>query len=172
MRYNLTVELMTTRQTVRRKEKEIQDIELIDRIIAQSQVCRLGLCRDNLPYVVPVSFGYDGEFIYFHTASEGLKLDYIHANPRVCFEFEHDVKVVPDDTSACKWTVSFYSVIGFGTVSEITDPQGKAYALNQIVRHYSGRDWEVDVRELDRPRTWRVTIDSISGKKSKDKVGL
>ena len=32
-----------------------------------AQICRLGLCKDNRPYIVPVNFGYDGEHIYFHT---------------------------------------------------------------------------------------------------------
>ena len=87
---------------MRRKDKEIQDQELIGQIIAQAQVCRLGLCRDGKPYIVPVSFGYDGEFIYFHTALEGMKIDFMTTNNQVCFELEHDVKVIPHDTAACK----------------------------------------------------------------------
>jgi len=41
---------------MRRKEKEIQSRDLIDQILAKSQVCRLGLCKDNRPYVVPEQF--------------------------------------------------------------------------------------------------------------------
>jgi hypothetical protein len=38
-----------------RKDKEIMDRKLISRIIKNCQVCRLGLAKDNTPYIVPVS---------------------------------------------------------------------------------------------------------------------
>ncbi|MDI6771721.1 MAG: pyridoxamine 5'-phosphate oxidase family protein [bacterium] len=157
---------------MRRKDKEIQDRGLIDKIMAQAQVCRLGLCKDNAPYVVPVSFGYDGAFIYFHTAREGMKLDYLASNNRVCFELEHDVKVIPSSAEACEWSVSFYSVIGFGTVEEIVDPPSKVHAVNQIMKHYSGREWNLDERSLEKTRLWRILIERITGKRSKDKIAL
>lgn len=157
---------------MRRRDKEVQERELIERIIAAAQVCRLGLSRDNLPYVVPVSFGYDGAAIYFHTAMEGMKLDYLASNNRVCFELEHDVRVVPSADDACEWSFSFYSVIGFGTVEEVVDPPRKAQALNLIVRHYSDREWGIGERSLEKTRVWRISIDRMTGKRSKDKTAL
>lgn len=154
---------------MRRKDREVQERSLIDQIMAKAQVCRLGLCKDNQPYVVPVSFGYDGSYIYFHTAQEGMKLDYLAANNRVCFEMEHDVMVVPGAV-ACAWSFSYYSVIGFGTVEEVVDHQGKAHALSQIVKHYSGRDWDLSDRSLEKTRTWRISIEQITGKRTKDKT--
>jgi nitroimidazol reductase NimA-like FMN-containing flavoprotein (pyridoxamine 5'-phosphate oxidase superfamily) len=157
---------------MRRKDKEIQDKDLIEQIIAQAQVCRLGLCRDRMPYIVPVSFGYDGKFIYFHTAREGMKIDFIAANNQVCFELEHDVKVIPNDNTACKWSFSFYSVIGFGTVEEITDSHLKPYALNQIMIKYSNREWDFDEQLLGKIRLWRISIEQITAKGSKDKIAI
>jgi len=157
---------------MRRKDKEIQSKGLIEKVIAKAQVCRLGLCKDNMPYIVPVSFGYDGEYIYFHTAFEGMKLDYIAFNNRVCFEFEHDVRVIPDANEACKWSFSFYSVIGFGTVEEIVDPQRKVYALNQIMQHYSDREWNCNEKLVEKVRLWSISIEQITGKQSKDKVAI
>ncbi len=155
---------------MRRKDKEIQDRDLIEQIMAKAQVCRLGLCKDNEPYVVPVSFGYDGSFIYFHTAREGMKLDYLAANNRVCFELEHDVRVVADPEDACGWSFAFHSVIGFGTVEEVVGPSRKAYALNQIMRHYSGREWSLSERSLEKTRLWRISVERVTGKRSRDKI--
>jgi uncharacterized protein len=155
---------------MRRNDKEILDKNIIAQIIHQAQVCRLGLCRDGQPYIVPLSFGYDGQSIYFHTALEGRKIDFMTANPRVCFELEHDVKVLPHDTVACQWTFSFYSIIGFGTVTEITASPLKAAALNQIMQKYSGRAWEFNDQQLAKTRLWRLAIDQISCKASKDKL--
>ncbi len=157
---------------MRRQDKEITDRAAIDRIIARAQVCRLGLCRDNRPYVVPVSFGYDGVYIYVHTAGEGMKIDYIIANNKVCFELEHDVAVVPDAATACKWSFSFYSVMGFGVIEEITDDQSKVDALGQIMKHYSDRDWDLDETRVARTRLWKITIDQVTGKQSADKKAL
>lgn len=154
---------------MRRTDKEIKESGSIDRIIAQAQVCRLGLARENTPYIVPVSFGYDGKYIYFHSALEGMKIDFLLANPKVCFELEHEVNVVPNDTSPCNWTFSFYSIIGFGTVEEISDIETKTDGLNQIMKHYSGREWDFNEQQLKKIRVWRIAVEQITGKQSKDK---
>jgi hypothetical protein len=157
---------------MRRKDKEITDKDLINQIIAKAQVCRLGLSNHNKPYIVPISYGFDGTYIYFHTAVEGTKIDYISINPHICFELEHDVKIIMNDSLACKWTQSFYSVIGFGTVQEITDHQHKIKAFNQIMMHYSGKEWDFDEGMLNKTRLWKITIEQLTGKKSLDKTTL
>jgi len=83
---------------MRRKEKEITNRPEIDTILKGAQVCRLALARENEPYLVPVFFGYDGSRLYFHTAREGRKLDFVAANNRVCFEVELNVNLTPDIT--------------------------------------------------------------------------
>jgi hypothetical protein len=44
---------------MRRTDKEIRSREEIDEIIRGSHVCRIAMAMDNMPYIVPVSFGYD-----------------------------------------------------------------------------------------------------------------
>jgi nitroimidazol reductase NimA-like FMN-containing flavoprotein (pyridoxamine 5'-phosphate oxidase superfamily) len=156
---------------MRRKDKEIQDRELVSQVIKSCQVCRLGLARDDVPYIVPVSFGYDGQAIYFHTAREGKKLDYIAANNAVCFEFEHGVQVVPHDSDPCKWSFSFQSVIGNGRIHELVAREDKIEGLNHVMRQYSGREWAFGDKTLDAVRVWKITIETISGKQTADKAG-
>jgi len=150
---------------MRRTDREITDQETIDQIIAAAGVCRLGLSKDDHPYVVPVSFGYDGNALYFHTATQGMKIDFMSANPRICFELDQDVSVVRDEQVACKWGQLFSSVIGFGTVHEITDPPGRLAAMNQVMRHYSGKEWEFDPETFAQVRLWCITIDQLTGKR-------
>jgi nitroimidazol reductase NimA-like FMN-containing flavoprotein (pyridoxamine 5'-phosphate oxidase superfamily) len=154
---------------MRRTDKEITDQELISRVIQNAQVCRLGLARENIPYILPVSFGYDGEAIYFHTAKEGRKIEFLTANNRLCFEFEHDVRVITNDSNPCKWTFSFQSVIGYGYVQELTEIPSKIDGLNKVMRHYSGQDWTFSEENLEAIKVWRITIESLTGKQSKDK---
>ena len=155
---------------MRRAEKEITDLSTIELIIKNALVCRLALSKDNSPYMIPISFGYDGKNIFFHTAKEGMKLDFIKDNDSVCFEMEHDIKLVKNESSPCNWTFSFYSVIGFGKIEEIFDSETKKYALNQIMIHYSGREWSFPDLSFEKIRVWRILIDKITGKQSKDKI--
>ena len=153
---------------MRRKDKEIKDQEIIENVIKNSEVCRLGMSWDNEPYVIPISFGYDGGAIYFHTAVKGKKIDFFEANNRICFEFEHGVKLLPDDDTPCNWTFSFQSVIGFGRISEMLTDEEKISGLNHIIQQYSERPWDFSDARLDNLRVWKIEIDEISGKQSDD----
>lgn len=154
---------------VRRMDKEITTRAEIDEIIRGADVCRLAFAVDGEPYIVPVSFGYDGTAVTFHTAMSGRKIDCIAANNRVCLEFERYVKLIRDAEGACKWTFSYESVIGFGRVHELTTTEAKGDGLNQIMRHYSGREWAFDQPAVAGTRVWRIEIDSITGKRSRVK---
>ncbi|MEA3309571.1 MAG: pyridoxamine 5'-phosphate oxidase family protein [Chloroflexota bacterium] len=155
---------------MRRKEKEIVNQAQIDAIINSCDVCRLGLSKDNRPYVIPISFGYDGQNIYFHTALVGQKLEYLAANAQVCVEFERQVQIIPHATSPCSWSAAFQSVICFGAAEEITAPEKMLAALNTIMRHYSGREWEIPPEQLSVLRTWRIKISTWHGKQTRKQV--
>ena len=157
---------------MRRADKEISSRAEIDAIVHGCVVCRLGFAVGTEPYVVPVSFGYDGRGLYFHTARTGRKIRCMEANSRVCFEVERNVQLVRDPERPCEWSFAFESVIGFGTVYELTSRVDKEQGLNRIMEHYSGRHWRFDPTETRNVRVWRLVIESITGKRSerKDRV--
>jgi nitroimidazol reductase NimA-like FMN-containing flavoprotein (pyridoxamine 5'-phosphate oxidase superfamily) len=155
---------------MRRKDREIQDPELVSTIIRNCQVCRLGLARENVPYIVPVSFGYDGHAIYFHTAREGRKIDFIAANNIVCFEFERGVQLVTDATSPCDWSFLYQSVIGQGRIYELEVRSEKIRGLTWIMDQYSDQEWEFGENRLDDIRVWKIEIETITGKQSRAKT--
>ena len=151
---------------MRRIDKEIKSRSEIDEIINKAEVCRLAFAKDNEPYLIPVSYGYDGNSIFVHTAKEGKKIEFLKSNDRVCFEFETDTKIVGHDTIGCKWTASFKSVIGYGKMQKITDDTEAMNALNQIMIKYSGKKWDFTNNDLSRVYLWKIDIEEISGKKS------
>jgi hypothetical protein len=151
---------------MRRTDGEITSRKRIDEIIRGCEVCHLGMADGDQPYVVPVSFGYDGRSVYFHSAGEGRKIDVITANPRVCVQFERRVMLLPSEEAACDWSFAFESAIGFGVVEKLRDLTSKGIGLNQIMQHYSGRAWEFDASTLARTRVWRVSIEELTGKQS------
>jgi nitroimidazol reductase NimA-like FMN-containing flavoprotein (pyridoxamine 5'-phosphate oxidase superfamily) len=150
---------------MRRAEREIKDRQTIDEILRQATVCRLGLCDDGMPYVVPLNFGYDGERLYFHSAREGRKMEVLKANPNVCFEVDVDHELVPTET-ACDWGTKFRSVIGFGKAWLVEDPEGKKQALDVILGHYSDGYYEYTEEALAKVAVIRIEIESITGKQS------
>ena len=154
---------------MRRHDKEISTRREIDEIIRAALVCRIAFANGDEPYVVPISFGYDGKALFIHTARRGRKIEFIENNSRVCFELEANVALKTDEGDACKWTFEFESVIGYGTIIELDSAEEKSRGLNQIMLHYSGREWEIDEAATATTRVWRIDIESVTGKRSMEK---
>lgn len=88
--------------------------EQIDLVLRSQVVGRIGVHADGRSYVVPVSYVYDGDVIYSHSA-EGLKLRMMRANPEVCFQ-------VDDMKGMANWR----SVIAWGRFEELAGDQARA----------------------------------------------
>ena len=150
---------------MRRADKEIADRGEIDKILRKATVCRLGLVDGAAPYIVPLSFGYEENTLYFHSAREGKKVDLLKRNAIVCFELDVDAEPVSSET-ACGWTMRYRSVIGSGTASFVEDPGRKSAALNIIMRHYIDGPFEFPEEMLRRIAVFKIVIGEISGKVS------
>jgi uncharacterized protein len=59
----------------------------IQNILTSQVVGRIGCTDGKQPYIVPVTFTYDGEYIYGQT-NEGTKLNMLRKNKNVCFEVD------------------------------------------------------------------------------------
>ncbi len=70
---------------MRRADKEIKDEVKLARILKETNYVTVALANGNEPYIVALSHSYDEESncLYFHSAAEGKKLDYMRANPIV-----------------------------------------------------------------------------------------
>jgi nitroimidazol reductase NimA-like FMN-containing flavoprotein (pyridoxamine 5'-phosphate oxidase superfamily) len=142
------------------------DRNTIDEIILEAEICYLSCCLEDLPYLVPLSFGYDGQAIYIHTAAAGKKITIFERNPQVCLAFVPQAEIIPDPDQACEWSVGFSSVIAEGKISEITDLAGKTAALNQIMVHYSDREWDMPDKTISGARVWKIELENLTGKVS------
>lgn len=59
----------------------------INNILSSQSVCRLACTDGKKPYVTPVTYAYDGKFIYGQT-QEGTKLSILRKNPNVCLQMD------------------------------------------------------------------------------------
>ena len=88
-----------------------------------SQVVGRIACTDALqPYLVPVTYAFDGNYIYGQT-NEGMKLDLLRINPAVCFEVDAMIDLA-----------TWQSVIIRGKFQELTGNDA-AYARGILKKH-------------------------------------
>jgi nitroimidazol reductase NimA-like FMN-containing flavoprotein (pyridoxamine 5'-phosphate oxidase superfamily) len=150
---------------MRRKEKEITEKAAIEAIIKKSLVCRLALSDNNSPYIVPLCFGYKDKVLYFHGSQKGKKIDIIKKNQKVCFEFDTNTEIVKAE-DACRWSMRYRSVIGFGKAVLLEDLDEKRKALNIIMSQYSDRTFQFDDAILKKTAVIKLEIESMTGKQS------
>ncbi|MFP4625975.1 MAG: pyridoxamine 5'-phosphate oxidase family protein [Natronomonas sp.] len=59
--------------------------EATDAVLRQMGYGFLGLATGDRPYVIPMSFGYDGTELFFQMNAEGRKYDFIESRTLACF---------------------------------------------------------------------------------------
>ncbi|MBU3931589.1 MAG: pyridoxamine 5'-phosphate oxidase family protein [Proteobacteria bacterium] len=150
---------------MRRSEKEITDQSVIEEIIHGALVCRLALSESDQPHIVPLCFGYQDYTLYFHSASEGKKVDIIKKNPNVCFEFDINTEIVKAE-KACQWGMRYKSIIGFGRAVIVENIKEKEKAISIIMNQYSNEQFQFDEDAIRETTVIKVDIDSMSGKES------
>ncbi len=153
---------------MRRKDREITDPVKIDEIIKSCDCCRIGLYDDNKVYIVPLNFGYvnnNGKRVfYFHSASEGRKLDLINRNGYASFEMDTAHKLVPGSNSH-HCTYLYQCVMGEGRISIVADLTEKLLGLNAIMSQYTGKsDNTFEQATVDRTSVIRLDIENLSCK--------
>lgn len=94
--------------------------EEIERVLKHEIIGRLGCHAGDITYIVPVSYAYDGVYIYGRTF-EGMKIDMMRKNPKVCFQ-------VDNMRNMANWK----SVIAWGEYEELTETEERNHALRQL----------------------------------------
>ncbi|HLZ89085.1 MAG TPA: pyridoxamine 5'-phosphate oxidase family protein [Puia sp.] len=139
----------------------------IEKLLSKEVVGRLGCSDGEMVYVVPISFHYDGEYVYCHT-HEGLKIDIMRKHPVVCFEVDRMHNMA-----------NWQSVVAHGRFEELTDPILRSQALQRLhervlpmvsseTTHLSP-DWPFTPLELNKivGVTFRIRLEEKTGRYEK-----
>jgi uncharacterized protein len=130
------------------------------RIIAMSQqecrellkrvsIGRLGCSLDDQPYVVPVGFSYEPDYIYIFSTL-GKKIKWMRQNPKVCLQAD-------EIGNRSNWL----SVIVTGTYLELHEPQYTAqleHALEQLGQY---SEWWRNPLAQRREQTSDLSIETV-----------
>ena len=150
-----------------RRKRQLLSREDCDRILAEGTSGVLALSGDeDYPYAVPISYVYDREKIFFHSAKSGHKLDAINRNPKASFCVISQDLIVPEE-----YTTYFRSVIAFGRIRILEEDSEKRAAIEKLAAKYSPGE-TAENRSQTIEREWNplcmleMTIDHLTGKEA------
>lgn len=154
---------------MRRKDREITDVQEIYRIFGTAEYGTLSLCDNGKPYAIPISCCFyldEGGMptIAWHGASEGRKVEILRQNPSVVYscvsECRRDMK--PEEKY---WSLFYRSAIGSGQACEVLERAEKLEILHRILRHYGENGvFEFPAALLDRMGIWKCRLEEVTGK--------
>ncbi len=150
---------------MRSKEMEITDKNELKDVLNNATIIHLALCEGDMPYVVPVAFGYRDDVIYFHSSPKGMKMDILRKNNNVCFAAETGLKLTKGK-KACNYDFRYKSVIGFGTAYLVDNEDEKLKGLDTIMEHYTEPPFEFKPGMVKAATIIRIEIEETKGKKS------
>lgn len=130
--------------------------------LTQAGVGRIACALDQQPYVVPIYFASDHDYLYA-ISTVGQKIDWMRANPLVCVQIDNI-------TSHDEWM----SIVVFGRYEELPDLPKYNYAREQALKLLQSRStwwWEPacvcgdhrDTSHSCTPVTYRIQINRITG---------
>jgi uncharacterized protein len=155
---------------MRRKDREVIEKKAQLAILQNAETVRIAFAVNNEPYIVAMSFGYiwDEQLrLYMHCAQEGKKLDMMRQNNKVCFQMDTDTLLILDPLE-CRWGMQYSSIIGRGTLSEITDENERFEGLIQIMKNYGKKGRSHFAAEiLQKTTVLRLDVEELTAKQKK-----
>lgn len=126
---------------------------------------------DGYPYAVPVSYVYEDNKIYFHSAKDGHKMEAMAKNDKVSFCVINKDQIVP-----AEYTTYFRSVIAFGKARILEDTVEKRRALEKLALKYSA-EYKDGIEEeingsFEQVAMVEIEIEHLSGKEAIELVKM
>lgn len=151
---------------MRRFKQQLSEEECLEILRTAKRGILAVLGDEGYPYAVPLDFVYEDGKIYFHCAKEGHKLDAILREPKCSFCVLSEGVPEPDS-----WWFHFSSVISFGKIAIIEDPEAIREKLILLGRKYMPTEEEIQTDILKngpRAHVLELTIEHMTGKRVKE----
>ena len=156
-----------TFRPMRRFKQQITDDECLAILNSAYRGTLAVLGDGGYPYALPINFVFYEGKIYFHCAMAGHKLDAI----RLCDKASFCVISEPLKEEG-SWWYHVKSVICFGRICEINDPEQKEKLLRRLGEKYfpEGYDIDADMRKnSSQAIVLEFSIDHMTGKRVREK---
>ena len=127
-----------------RREREVTELQEIVGILDRAKIVHVGMIDGDMPYVVPMNYGYlmeNGKLtLYLHGATRGRKLDVLRKNPKVFIQIDTDIEPFAGE-AACQHGVSYSCVMGEGVAELVEDVEGKKEGLKILMKTQTGKNF-------------------------------
>lgn len=154
-------------RVVREPDRGVYDRETLNSILDEGFLCHIGFVVDGQPYVIPTSYGRDGDVLYVHGSAASRMLRNLTQGIPVCVTVTLLDGLVMA-RSIFNHSMNYRSVVILGTASLVDDPEEKLKALRALSEHILPKRWD-DVRqpnekELKATSALRIPIEEFSAK--------
>jgi len=152
---------------MQKKEREIKNNKHLVDILQSGKYTTVSMCRNDEPYVVTLSYGFDSDqnCLYFHSALKGLKIEFLHDNPHVC------ATVIQDQGyKKGKCSHAYRSVVFWGRMTVVDDLEEMKHALDILLNHLEDEPGRLKKKLLEDDKSYadfgvlKLEISRITGK--------
>jgi len=154
-------------RVVREPQRAVYDRDAVNQIIDEAFVCHVGFVVDGQPYVIPTSYGRDGEVLYIHGSAASRMLRNLDQGIPVCITVTL-VDGLVLARSVFNHSMNYRSVVILGTATLVDDPAEKLAALRALSEHILPHRWDdsrqPNEKELKTTSVLRLPISEFSAK--------
>jgi nitroimidazol reductase NimA-like FMN-containing flavoprotein (pyridoxamine 5'-phosphate oxidase superfamily) len=154
-------------RVVREADRAVYDREAAYRILDEGFLCHVGFVVDGQPWVIPTSYGRDGDSLYIHGSAASRMLRQMKDGVAVCVTVTLlDGLVLA--RSIFNHSMNYRSVVILGKATLVDDPAEKIEALRRLSEHIIPGRWadsrRPNERELKATSVLRLPIEEFSAK--------
>lgn len=150
---------------MRRVRQQLSEKETIGLLRHATSGVLSVLDEKGYPYGVPISYVYDNNKLYFHSALKGHKIDAMRHSDKASFTI-----ICKDEIHPETFTTYFRSVVCFGRVRIVDDEAEKHNALILLGKRYNPGDeraLEAEIKKGERHvAVIEFSIEHITGKEA------
>jgi nitroimidazol reductase NimA-like FMN-containing flavoprotein (pyridoxamine 5'-phosphate oxidase superfamily) len=154
-------------RVVREPQRAVYDRDAVNQILDEGFLCHVGFAVDGQPYVIPTSYGRDGDVLYIHGSAASRMLRSLDRGIAVCVTVTLlDGLVLA--RSVFNHSMNYRSVVILGTATLVDDPAEKIAALRALSEHILPSRWDdsrqPNEKELKATSVLRIPIQEFSAK--------
>ena len=154
-------------RVVREPQRAIYDRDTVNQILDEALLCHVGFAVEGQPFVIPMSYGRDGDVLYIHGSPASRMLRHLEQGLPVCITVTL-VDGLVLARSVFNHSMNYRSVIILGTAKLVDDPAEKLAALRALSEHIVPNRWDdsrqPNEKELKATSVLRLPINEFSAK--------
>jgi len=152
---------------LREPQRAVYDRDAVNQILDEAFLCHVGFAVEGQPYVIPTSYGRDGDILYIHGSAASRMLRNLDKGVPVCISVTLlDGLVLA--RSVFNHSMNYRSVVVLGTATLVDDPAEKRAALRALSEHIIPHRWDdsrqPNEKELKATSVLRLPITEFSAK--------